>query len=210
MSTRSAILLLVLTSLCVAAEHKLFNGKNLDGWEIVGDGFWAVRSDGVLVGQGDSKAGRPQHQSWLYTREEFEEFDLKAEFWLRRGANSGISIRDTSRARYAQGAEWDSKKTPSHIGYEIQLINSDKPQKHDSGSLYLFQPAPKKAMKPDDWNVIEIESRKDRIRIRLNGELMADHPGDPARPTRGPIGLQLHDKETVIEFRSITLRTPAR
>ncbi|MCX6626522.1 MAG: hypothetical protein NTW28_02685, partial [Candidatus Solibacter sp.] len=35
-----------------AADAKpLFNGKNLDGWEIIGDGQWTVMADGTLVGQ---------------------------------------------------------------------------------------------------------------------------------------------------------------
>ena len=35
-----------------AADSKpLFNGKNLDGWEIIGDGQWTVMADGTLVGQ---------------------------------------------------------------------------------------------------------------------------------------------------------------
>jgi hypothetical protein len=35
-----------------AADAKpLFNGKNLDGWEIIGDGQWLVMSDGTVVGQ---------------------------------------------------------------------------------------------------------------------------------------------------------------
>lgn len=36
----------------------LFNGKNLDGWEVIGGGQWTVTADGVLVGQrtGDLRA----------------------------------------------------------------------------------------------------------------------------------------------------------
>ena len=29
----------------------LFNGKNLDGWEVIGDGVWTVMRDGTLLGQ---------------------------------------------------------------------------------------------------------------------------------------------------------------
>lgn len=110
------LLILLLAPVLLTADQKqLFNGKNLDGWEVVGDGFWSVR-DGVLVGQGDSHEHKPEHQAWLCTRDEFEEFDLRVEFWLRRGANSGISLRDTSRAKFAHGSTWDRNKTPSHIG----------------------------------------------------------------------------------------------
>ncbi len=42
----TALLLLTL-----AADPPLFNGKNLDGWEVIGDSQWTVMADGTLVGQ---------------------------------------------------------------------------------------------------------------------------------------------------------------
>ena len=32
---------------------ELFNHKNLDGWEVIGDGVWHVLSDGTLMGERD-------------------------------------------------------------------------------------------------------------------------------------------------------------
>lgn len=181
----------------------LFNGKNLDGWEVIGEGVWTVLRDGTLVGQCDPR--KPcLHQSWLYTKREFGEFDLYLEFWTPLGGNSGVSIRDTSRARWAVGKEWDRERTPSHIGYEIQ-INNGYPDQYPTGSIYLLD----KARDPDmrnDWNVLEIESRFDRIRVKLNGKLVSEHPGLPDRPKVGPIGLQLHDRHTIVMFRNIRIR----
>lgn len=34
-----------------AASTPLFNGKNLDGWEVLGDGQWTVMADGTLLAQ---------------------------------------------------------------------------------------------------------------------------------------------------------------
>ena len=51
-----------------------------------------------------------------------------------------------------------------------------------------------------------IESRDELIRIRLNGQVVAEHPGDPTRPKVGPIGLQLHDQFNSIMFRNIRIR----
>jgi len=93
---------LAFAQLAPAADWvNLLNGKNLDGWEVVGEGFWNVWSDGTLVGQRDP-AKATDHQCWLYTKKEFAEYDLHVEFWLRWGGNSGVSIRDTSRAQFAQ------------------------------------------------------------------------------------------------------------
>ena len=60
--------------------------------------------------------------------------------------------------------------------------------------------------KANDWNSLDIESRNDLIRVKLNGHEVAKHPGDPKRPTTGPIGLQLHDRFSVMMFRNIRIR----
>jgi hypothetical protein len=183
--------------------HKLFNGRNLDGWEVVGDGLWSVTSDGLLTGQRDLHAN--VNQSWLYSKQTFDEFDLRAEYWLRFNGNSGISIRDTSRARFAVPPDYDPKKTPSHIGYEIQLENHAGDPFH-TGSVYLFDHAREGALRENDWNRIEIQVRHAGIKVLLNGQVVSQSAGDPARSLTGPIGLQLHDRDTVIVFRSIEIR----
>lgn len=209
----------------------LFNGKNLDGWEVRGHGEWAVMKDGTLVG----KRVWPDYpkqftfpmpakefrfwlgrQAWLYTKAEFGEFDLHVEYWIPPGGNSGISIRDVSRAHYSieltgeQAGEPAPTRTklkgsPAHIGYEIQIIDPDK-QKFPSGSVYLFQAAKTGVQKSSDWNSMDIESRNNDIRVKLNGVAVAESAGDPERSKVGPIGLQLHDQFSMAMFRNIRIR----
>lgn len=192
---------------CAAQGHgqwaDLFNGKSLDGWESIGDGIWTVMRDGTLVGQRNPRTA--QHQAWLYTRKDFGQYDLSLEYWARSGGNSGVSIRDTSRARWAVGADWDRERTPSHIGYEIQIVGSAG-DRWQSGSVYLFHEAKRGVQIDNDWNHLEIESRNALIRVKLNGQEVSQHPGDPARPKIGPIGLQLHDRNSVMMFRNIRIR----
>jgi hypothetical protein len=57
-----------------------------------------------------------------------------------------------------------------------------------------------------EWNSMEIESRTEGIRVRLNGQVVAEYAGDPARSKVGPIGLQLHDQMTVAMYRNIRIR----
>jgi hypothetical protein len=182
--------------------------NGLEDWEQIGDGVWGVMSDGTLVG--DRRPKESREQSWLYTRRnDYAEFDLQFEYWTRLGGNSGVSIRDSTRARYAMPPDHDSKRTPANNGYEIQIVNGTG-GKYPSGSIYLFAPAARNLNKPLDWNLLEIESRTESIRVRLNGELVAEHPGDPARSKTGPIGLQLHDPNSVVMFRNIRLRETGR
>jgi hypothetical protein len=178
-------------------------GKNLDQWEAVGDGMWTLMHDGTIVGQRRPKS---QYQAWLYTRKEFGEFDLHLEWWTRFHGNSGLSIRDTSRAKFAVPPNWDRDRTPSHIGYEIQISNGYPEDKYPSGSVYLFAQAKAGYQLENDWNAFDIESRNEIIRVKLNGHTVCEHPGDPGRPKRGPIGLQLHDPSSLAMFRNIRIR----
>lgn len=182
----------------------LFNGKDLDGWESVGDGIWTVMSDGALVGQRDLT--NANHQAWLYTKKEFGNFDLHVEWWTRWGGNSGISIRDKTRGAFSVGDKWVADKTPSHNGYEIQIANGLKGDRYPSGSVYLFDTAKTGLQKDNDWNSFDIESRPDAIRVKLNGQLVSQYGGEKSRSLTGPIGLQLHDKNSIVMFRNIRIR----
>jgi hypothetical protein len=216
------MILPALLLLTLAADQPLFNGKNLDGWEVIGDGQWTVMADGTLLGQrtGDLRKmlvpGGPFNtakdfnawvnaQAWLYTkRNDFNEFDLHLEYWTKMSGNSGVSIRDTSRAKWGVTVPPDYTRTPSKIGYEIQ-INNRFPDPHPTGSIYGFMDAPKDLQRDDDWNALDISSAHDKISIRLNGKVVAEHAGDPARSKTGPIGLQMHDQFSIIQFRNIRI-----
>lgn len=215
-------MLLLACSCALSAEEwkSLFNGRNLDGWQVQGESVWTVMKDGTLVGQRTHPLGDPfqtwpltkeqyhkwlNQQSWLYTVKDFDQYDLHVEYWIPAGGNSGVSIRDTSRGRYSFGPEDDGRPTPSHIGYEIQILAEEK-AKYPTGSVYLFTPAKTGMQKADDWNTMEIESRHDMIRVRLNGQVVAESPGDPSRPKAGPIGLQLHDRFSWVLFRNIKIK----
>jgi hypothetical protein len=94
------------------------------------------------------------------------------------------------------------------VGYEIQIQFYD--DHNPTGSLYNVAPAKNPKENQFDWNTLDIESRNDAIRVRLNGELVAESPGDPKRSKTGPIGLQLHDENALIMFRNIRIREIAR
>ena len=200
----------------------LFNGKDLDGWEPRGDCTWTVLPGGILFGtrtRGDAPPANVDEfrhwqglQAWLYTKAEYNEFDLHVEYWLPPRGNSGVSIRDRSRAHSAI-AEPDSarpdlagfaKTTPAHIGYELQIIDYD--DAYPTGSIYSLVAAKRGVHRPGAWNSMDIESRTGLIRVRVNGEIVAEGSGDPARPKTGPIGLQLHDRFSTVMFRNLRIR----
>lgn len=73
-------------SLAGAEWRPLLNHRNLEGWEVIGDGVWIVMADATLLGE-----RRPS--------KEFDEFDLHLAFGTRVMGNSCVSIRDPSRAK---------------------------------------------------------------------------------------------------------------
>src|SRR5260370_37250119 len=167
------------------ADWKLLcNGKDLEGWEVIGDGEWTVMADGTLLGQriGDLRKmltpggplttpqqfkGWVDTQSWLYTRRsDFGEFDLHLQYWTKTTGNSGVSIRDTSRAKGGIVTPPDYKRTPSKIGYEIQ-INNRFPHPHPSGSIYGVMHAPKEAQREADCKLRECPCAKHKLALKL-------------------------------------------
>lgn len=140
------VLISGLMPLCAPAQNvrELFNGRDLTGWEVRGHCVWTALTGGILAGtrthpdnvafswpmdQKQFQAWRYK-QAWLYTLDNFDEFDLELEYWIPPGGNSGVSIRDTSRGECAVG----QAPTPSHIGYEMQIAKGGK---YPAGSVYV-------------------------------------------------------------------------
>jgi hypothetical protein len=216
----------ILVALCAlpvslaAADWADLLGGNLNQWEVLGDGIWKVRSDGVLMASrkpdkdllfaaSETVTKKQFHdwdivQSWIYTKRDYDEFDLHLDYWLRTPGNSGISIRDPSRAKHGLTHPPDFSRTPSKLGYEIQ-INSQWPDPWPTGSIYGLAKAKEGVEKTGEWNSLNVESRRGGIKVYVNGELVAEHAGDPKRPATGPIGLQLHDQTSFVMFRNIYL-----
>ncbi|MEZ5361107.1 MAG: DUF1080 domain-containing protein [Bryobacterales bacterium] len=219
---RTGILLLLLLSpgTLPAADWADLLGGSLKQWDVLGDGIWKLRSDGVLIAyrkpdKDQLFASSPTvdikqfHQwdivqSWLYTKKDYDEFDLHLDYWVRTPGNSGISIRDPSHAKYGMTHPPDFSKTPSKLGYEIQ-INSEWHDPWPTGSIYGLAKAKEGVQKEGEWNSLNVVSRREGIKVYVNGELVAEHAGDPKRPMTGPIGLQLHDQTSFVMFRNIFL-----
>ena len=215
----TALVLLAAPAL-TAAEWQDLITPNLEAWDKLGDGIWRVTQDGTLIGYrqpvtkalfADSETITKKQfenwlgvQSWLYTQKDYGEFDLHIEYWVRVPGNSGISLRDPTRAKFAITQPANYQNTPAHHGYEIQ-ISGRSGSRSPSGSLYTFVSAKDGVQKDGEWNSFDIESRNDMIRVRLNGELVTEFAGDPKRPKVGPIGLQLHDQFNSIMFRNIRI-----
>ena len=73
----------------------LFDGKNLDNWNKIGDANWRLEDGAVVADKGDG---------FLVSKNAYADFQLRAEFWVDDDANSGIFIRCTNPDKV--GTEW--------------------------------------------------------------------------------------------------------
>jgi len=187
-----------LTKVKFGEPIELFNGKNLDGWELTDPhaaNGWSVK-DGVLTNQVVQVPGTP-HKNYgnLRTVAEFEDFNLTAETNVPKNGNSGIYLRGI---------------------YEIQVLDSyGKPiDPHNMGAVYSRIAPTESAEKPaGQWQTFDITLVDRHVTVILNGKKIIDNQpvlgctggalwSDPLRP--GPIYLQ--GDHTGANFRNIVLR----
>ena len=202
------LVLAVVSSTLTGAEAgfvKLFDGKTLTGWKLVGGhGPGYVVKDGLLV---CPKGGGGN----LFTEKEYSIFIFQFEFRLSPAANNGVGIRAPFEGDAA------------YVGMEIQILDNEDPEYKDlrpaqyHGSVYDVIPAKRgHVKKPGEWNTEEIRAEGRRIKVTLNGTVILDadldsvkdpevlkkHPG-LARKS-GHIGFLGH--EALVEFRNIRVK----
>jgi Domain of Unknown Function (DUF1080) len=184
---RVALVLILLTPIAAFAEPvKLFNGKDLTGWE--GDEkTWRV-DDGAIAG-GSLEATVPRNE-FLCTTKTFDNFELKVTFKLlgdAKTANGGVQIR--------------TKRIPKHyevIGYQADIGQQYWGALYDESRRKKVLAGPKaedlpKIIKPNDWNEYRIRAEGPHIQLWLNGTKTVDYTEeDPKIEQTGIIGLQVH------------------
>ena len=75
-----------------ADSQPFFNGKDLEGWEGLGE-YWSVK-DGAIVGSTFPSGGK--FNTFLCSRRKYTDFALKFEVRLKDGkGNSGVQIRSS-------------------------------------------------------------------------------------------------------------------
>ena len=176
----------------------LFDGQSLAGWEGAGEPAekcWKAE-DGTIVCTG-------QKGPWLRSREEFGDFNLRLEYKLKAGGNSGVYIRVPK----------DGDHHGDGAGIEVQVLD-DQAERYKSlkryqytGSLYAIAPATEHVGRPaGEWNSLEINCHAKRYRVVHNGTTILDaddktHPELAGRLTKGYLGLQNHSEE--VWFRNV-------
>ena len=168
---------------------RLFNGKDLSGWKLVGryPSTWRVVG-GVLEA--------PSPSDNIYTERKFLDFQLHLEFKLPKGGNSGVFLRGRK---------------------EVQLYDNwgqDKLDETDCGGIFgKVAPRVNACKPPGEWNSLEVTMVGLKITVVLNGKTTVD-----GVEVRGATGWQLDEDEgapgpimlqgdhTAVAFRNIWIK----
>jgi hypothetical protein len=202
----------------------LFDGRTTTGWR----GYrsetmpasWKVENGSLL-----SRPGEGERRGDIITVKQYGDFELRLEWKMTRGNNSGVVYRATEE----HANMWES-------GPEFQVLDNERHldglnRLASAGACYaVFAPA-KDATRPvGEWNETRIIARGKHVEHWLNGEKVVEYEidsdrwqahvktskffqtaygrGNWGRAPKGHIGLQ--DYGGAIEFRSIKLRPLAK
>jgi hypothetical protein len=193
-------------SLAKGKWEKLYNGKDLTGWHVQNGNLKAWKANGDMVSCVEPGGG------WLTSDKEYGDFELKIDWRIPPGGNSGLGIR------------YPGQGDPAHEGIEIQMLDDPAPEYKGklvdaqyTGGLYYQVPAKAHPSKPaGEWNRYEVRCKGDRVQVKLNGVEIQDcdvsketqgkggHKSLSERPRKGFVGMQSHGHQ--VDFKNIEIR----
>lgn len=186
---------LLLAGAAQAQAVALFNGRDFDGWDRIGDANWRVEGGAAVADRGNG---------FLVSRQNYADFNLVSEIWVDTHTNSGIFIRCS-----------DPAVVTSNNSYEVNLWDERPVQRYGTGAivdLAAVDPMPRAGGR---WNTLEITARGDTFSVVLNGQRTVDGAKDGRFPT-GRIALQhgagvpgpggAVNDTGVVRFRKVELR----
>ena len=204
MRRRSAIALLVVGFAALSWSSQassetgwvpLFDGKDTNSFDKIGDANWRVE-DGMIVAD--------KGNGFLVTKNDYADYDLKAEFWVDADANSGVFIRCT-----------DPGKIGSENAYEVNIWDTRPDPSYGTGAIVnvaKVDPMPHAAGK---WNTYEIIAKGSTFTVILDGQKTVDGAQD-SKLAKGRIALQhglgvkdangVPNDKGVVKFRKVEIK----
>ena len=176
---------------------KLFNGKDLAGWEGQIEKYWSVQ-DGAIRG---TNPGPVAASTYLFTRESYRDFRLLLEVKQTRGA--GFSTMHSAVA--ALGEKFEDKGDAFSFRGPLLMFCNDWGVWDANRRNRVFPPGhggqwQQAGEKVGEWNRVEILVIGDRIRMAVNGVRFMDFTDKADLLKAGPIGLQLHANQQPQEY----------
>ncbi|MBI5282895.1 MAG: DUF1080 domain-containing protein [Candidatus Solibacter usitatus] len=192
MPTRRAFLSTV--PFAVAAQTAESGFQPLDGWTIVEgpETAYSVTAAEIAV------QGHATFPTWLRSAKQYENFDLRGEFFVKGWTDSGIYIHAPEHGR------------PSSAGFQIKVFHQkDAEPKTNSVGAILGAIAPRLVNVQDGWNDFRVLCNWPRLQVWMNGALVHDHncathPELNLRLRSGYIGIAA--ASVAVRFRNFRIR----
>jgi hypothetical protein len=156
---------------------RIFNGKDLTGWETSGGAKWVVENGAIVGTQGENFA-----HGDLFTKDTYKDFELTSTYRVVWPCNTGIWFRYQSASK----------------AYQADILEYKNPECY-SGSLYcpgkmfIAMNKDKTLVDREGWNTMKVRAEGDHLQIWLNGRQVADVHDDLT--DSGKIGFQVHPGE---------------
>jgi hypothetical protein len=167
----------------------LFDGKNLDNWTMIGDANWRLEDGAVVADKG---------KGYLVSKNNYTDYQIRAEFWVSDDANSGVFIRCTN-----------PNDVSGKTAYEVNIFDQRPQPDYGTGAIVdvaKVVPMPKAGGK---WNVYEITAKGPKFTVILNGQKTVDSAEDN-KFAGGRIALQHYpgavDDKGVVKFRKVEIK----
>jgi hypothetical protein len=162
----------------------LFDGKNLDDFNQIGNANWKIVDGDVEANTGNG---------FLVTKNKYTDFEIRAEFWTDPDANSGIFIRCE-----------DPAKVTGQTSYEVNIFDKRPDPSYGTGAIVNVAKPSVFLKAANQWNTYDITAKGPTFTIVLNGTRTVDGATDSKHPS-GYIGLQYGGG--VVKFRKVEIRT---
>ncbi|MFM9964187.1 MAG: DUF1080 domain-containing protein, partial [Planctomycetaceae bacterium] len=165
---------------------QLFDGETLFGWKANSDVNWSA-TDGVITADKGTKPGL------LLTSVPFADYELRCDFWMAKGGNSGVFLRTPT--------------VPTDPGvdcYELNICDTH-PQGFNTGSFVKRQKPTKEVSGEEAWKTFHVRAEGPRVVVKLDGEEVLDFTDKTDKPlTSGLIGLQMNSG--LVKFRNVFVK----
>ena len=180
--------------LSLFAQTSIFNGKNLDGWQIHGTEKWYVE-DGLLI----CESGPDAEYGYLSTVKYYDNFELTLEFKQEADGNSGVFFRSTFEGTKVSGWQVEVAPPKLHTGGIYESY----------GRGWLIQPEAEKDkyLKMGAWNTMKIRVVGGKVDTYLNGHQMVRITDEKIGAGKGSIALQIHSGGGIkVKWRNIAVK----
>lgn len=164
---------------------RLFDGETMFGWKPNNDeNNWQITDGVVHADKGE--------QGLLVTTTEFADYELRCDFRLEKGGNSGIFLRTLFKP-----------KDPVTDCYELNMCDSHP--KFPTGSLVGLVKPDRVVSGEEAWHSYRVVALGTRIEVEIDGEKILSYSDPrPAARRRGFIGLQKNVGKA--EYRNVFLK----